>query len=237
MGCLEIPQKGKAYIAKERLNKGTELLSEMPMVTVNLHLSGSISEKEMKILNLFPELRKRSHAIILIIRFMDLLQISPFSYLHLFQSYCSSSQRTRRFQQEIDQISQAIFTYYQHDQHQYLNLAHGCVDYVLRNTFTISNFELQPIGFGLFARASIFNHHCAPNVHQFFHPDTGQITLRTNRQISSGEELCISYIDLGLPTFYRRLELSLKYQFNCMCSRCCLADSCDRWKCTQRKVR
>jgi hypothetical protein len=231
-------------VARERLTKGTQLFVEMPMVSVHLNITSSchnpsfrsLNEMEMRILKLFPELKQRSHAIVLIIRFMNLLQESPSCYLHLFESYCSPSQRTKKYQNEIDQISQVIFTYYQHNYHQYLSLAHGCIDYVLRNTFTISDFELKPIGFGLFERASIFNHHCTPNTHHFFHPETGQITLRTNRQVSSGEELCISYIDLGQPTFYRRQELFLKYQFHCMCSRCSLVDSSDRWKCSQKKV-
>jgi hypothetical protein len=76
----------------------------------------------------------------------------------------------------------------------------------------------------------LLNHSCIPNCIQRF-DSHGNIILRTNTDVSKGEELCISYIDTAMPTWYRQRELSQGYYFNCQCPRCCRTDPQDGYIC------
>lgn len=72
--------------------------------------------------------------------------------------------------------------------------------------------------YALFDTISYFNHSCSANVK---HSRNGiAITGVANRPIKAGEELCITYVDLGLSTIERRQILYSSFHFVCMCEKC-----------------
>ncbi|KAL1529218.1 hypothetical protein AB1Y20_000174 [Prymnesium parvum] len=71
--------------------------------------------------------------------------------------------------------------------------------------------------------ASCFNHSCEPNV-LVSCGETHQVSFVAGREISEGEELCISYAPLDLDYEARQQIFKYKYAFTCTCSRC--AEEC-----------
>lgn len=121
------------------------------------------------------------------------------------------------------------------------------------NAFTVvtndptdpTDIECRPIGIGLYKYASKFNHSCVPNAVQSFQYDTYNrskhnkfdinsfyICIYANCDIYPGDEVSISYMDLGKPTWWRRSYLKHYYNFTCYCYRCCMFDVYDGMKCT-----
>ncbi|KAG5183825.1 hypothetical protein JKP88DRAFT_140801, partial [Tribonema minus] len=70
----------------------------------------------------------------------------------------------------------------------------------------------------------MLNHSCIPNVALCFSFGTEHnvpvLTFRALRNISAGEELCYSYVDLYQTTAQRRHMLQAAYHFTCGCVRC-----------------
>ncbi|KAF4729835.1 Zinc finger MYND domain-containing protein 15, partial [Perkinsus olseni] len=62
----------------------------------------------------------------------------------------------------------------------------------------------------------------SPNVIPTFTDGPGIPTLcfRAIRKITSGEEICHSYVELTLPSWKRRDVLLRDYEFLCQCERC-----------------
>jgi len=92
-----------------------------------------------------------------------------------------------------------------------------------QNGFTISDDECQPLGFGLFSNAAMVNHSCAPNMVASFHltpHHPPSLRMRTVTAVPAGDELTISYIDVGATTAARQEELAKSYCFTCNCNRC-----------------
>lgn len=78
-------------------------------------------------------------------------------------------------------------------------------------------------GVVLMDAANLFNHSCDPNVDETSDMNTNgtAITFRAARDISVGEELCISYIDVdGVTLEERQRSLGAQYSFACTCPRC-----------------
>lgn len=61
-----------------------------------------------------------------------------------------------------------------------------------------------------------FNHSCNPNTDCYFNTDSNTLTFVTNKNIKSGEELTIEYINHTA----NRLCLYFTYGFNCKCEIC-----------------
>ncbi|CAE7320141.1 ASHR1, partial [Symbiodinium microadriaticum] len=75
------------------------------------------------------------------------------------------------------------------------------------------------IGVGVFPIAAVsFNHSCSPNIVNVF--VNGKMEYRALCDISSGDELCVSYIDCTSGTVARRNILSESRFFHCACRRC-----------------
>jgi hypothetical protein len=98
------------------------------------------------------------------------------------------------------------------------------------NLFTVVDDFQNEAGVGCYPHAALLNHSCAPNCIQRFDAHA-TIILRTNTDVAKGEELCISYIDTAMPTWYRQRELLQGYYFNCECPRCCRTDPQDGYIC------
>lgn len=76
----------------------------------------------------------------------------------------------------------------------------------------------RAVGRELFITGSYFNHSCAPNCIIYRRGAFGFVF--TQADVQTGEELCISYIDLEPPRASRRSELLKFFHFDCECSRC-----------------
>lgn len=101
-----------------------------------------------------------------------------------------------------------------------------------KNNFGIVNSLHSTIGEGVYPAAALLNHSCFPNCilryklgtissnngKQQFHPPILQIIAC--RDISFGEELTHSYVDLALCTQERQARLSQNHGFVCQCQRC-----------------
>ncbi|CAJ1410192.1 unnamed protein product [Effrenium voratum] len=80
------------------------------------------------------------------------------------------------------------------------------------NAFTVTDEELREVGLGLYIRAAVFNHAEEPNCLQSF---VGrQLVIRTCRPVPEGEELCITYADLGQLSLRRRALLREHFHFD-----------------------
>ncbi|XP_075906291.1 histone-lysine N-methyltransferase SMYD3 [Nelusetta ayraudi] len=86
------------------------------------------------------------------------------------------------------------------------------------NCFTISDGELREIGVGLYPSLSLLNHDCRPNCVMVFQGT--KLQLRAVREISSQEELTISYVETLSLTEDRQRQLEEQYQFTCQCQHC-----------------
>lgn len=76
-------------------------------------------------------------------------------------------------------------------------------------------------GIALFARVATLNHSCEPNCEVVWaHSPSSAATVVTTRCVQSGEELCISYVDVRLSVQERRAALEQRYGFTCDCERC-----------------
>lgn len=69
-------------------------------------------------------------------------------------------------------------------------------------------------------QVSRLNHSCLPNCEQFWEESTGLEKLFATKDISKGEELCISYVEPFLNTAQRRQVFQARYAFQCTCSSC-----------------
>ena len=81
---------------------------------------------------------------------------------------------------------------------------------------------------GIFTLTAFMNHSCGPNaeIRGQEYVDCN-IDVVAKEDISRGEEICISYSNLGANPSYsvgaknqRRKELSSRYLFHCQCFRC-----------------
>jgi len=77
-------------------------------------------------------------------------------------------------------------------------------------------------GQAMYRIGSCFNHSCKPCVQITYDENRNDETLVAValRDILSGEELCISYIDEELPYRNRQLHLFDHYLFKCQCEKC-----------------
>jgi hypothetical protein len=83
------------------------------------------------------------------------------------------------------------------------------------------------LGYGVYPRASYFNHSCWPNTTFYKNPElkVPHMNFLTVWPIEKeGEEVCISYIDISAGLRDRRNTLLDKYFFHCTCERCMLQE-------------
>ncbi|KAK4786312.1 hypothetical protein SAY86_003001 [Trapa natans] len=76
--------------------------------------------------------------------------------------------------------------------------------------------------YGIYPRASFFNHDCLPNVCRFDYVDTGDtdIIVRMIHDVPMGREICLSYFPVNLNYRNRQKRLAEDYGFSCDCDRC-----------------
>ncbi|WVQ75700.1 hypothetical protein IAR50_005330 [Cryptococcus sp. DSM 104548] len=92
------------------------------------------------------------------------------------------------------------------------------------NAFTLTSPSLDPIGIAVSPLLALANHSCAPNAVAVFPRGGREIDLVAISNISPGEEVVISYIDVSTPYHHRQPELLDRYRFSCHCSLCRLSE-------------
>ncbi|KAF9025277.1 SET domain-containing protein [Hymenopellis radicata] len=88
------------------------------------------------------------------------------------------------------------------------------------NVFGLYEMEgdTEMFGFAMYTWGSYFNHDCTPNIRK---ERQGRcMAFYTARDIHSGEELCISYIDIKDTVAQRQEELMKEWYFRCICRKC-----------------
>eukprot|EP00438_Fugacium_kawagutii_P035850 Skav205418 [mRNA] locus=scaffold582:194343:195203:- [translate_table: standard] len=77
---------------------------------------------------------------------------------------------------------------------------------------TVTDEELREIALGLYLQGALFNHHEEPNCLQSF---VGRnLVIRTCRAVAKGDELCITYFELGQLSRVRHALLLKHFHFS-----------------------
>lgn len=80
------------------------------------------------------------------------------------------------------------------------------------NAMTVTDEELREIALGLYLQGAFFNHHEEPNCLQSF---VGRnLVIRTCRAVAKGDELCITYFELGQLSRVRHALLLKHFHFS-----------------------
>jgi len=106
----------------------------------------------------------------------------------------------------------------EHTNAEYLPMLHQHLDAIFSRILSNCHVSSDPIGAGLFPVMSQFNHDCDNNCS--FWSEAGQMVAVTQRNVSKGEELTISYITdtyRDFPTRQKHIEWR---GFQCRCARC-----------------
>lgn len=103
---------------------------------------------------------------------------------------------------------------------------------VNNNGFTIEDEELSHLGSAVFPDVALMNHSCSPNVIVTYKGTAAEV--RAVQDISPGDEIFNSYIDLLYPTEDRNERLIDSYFFECDCKEC-TTKSKDKAKMALRK--
>lgn len=80
--------------------------------------------------------------------------------------------------------------------------------------------------YGVYPRASFFNHDCLPNACRFDYVDSvadhgnTDIIVRVIHDLPEGREICLSYFPVNLKYSERQRRLKEDYGFACDCDRC-----------------
>ncbi|KAL8465785.1 hypothetical protein ACS0TY_035040 [Phlomoides rotata] len=88
------------------------------------------------------------------------------------------------------------------------------------------NKERSVRAYGIYPRASFFNHDCLPNACRFDYVDSAtdfhntDIVVRVIHNLPSGREICLSYFPVNLQYSERQQRLKEDYGFVCDCDRC-----------------
>ncbi|XP_067239033.1 N-lysine methyltransferase SMYD2-B [Chanodichthys erythropterus] len=101
------------------------------------------------------------------------------------------------------------------------------------NGFTVEDEELSSLGLAIFPDIALMNHSCCPNVIITYRGVNAEV--RAVQEISPGQEIYISYIDLLYPTEDRIERLRDAYYFSCDCKEC-TSKSMDMMKMKVRKL-
>ncbi|KAI4386322.1 hypothetical protein MLD38_004263 [Melastoma candidum] len=91
------------------------------------------------------------------------------------------------------------------------------------------NAERSVRAYGIYPRASLFNHDCLPNACRFDYVDGGKrevadnntdVIIRMIHDVPAGREICLSYFPVNWSYSSRQKRLREDYGFVCECDRC-----------------
>ena len=209
--------RGACTISNCNIEAGEEILREEPVgyspYDHQLNFDALLSPVEKSVISKCPI---KIHTCILASRILTYMENNVLSRQKL-SKLCDSSQFvSQTILEKLNVVSDIVYKLagkiYPLDDTVLLILK------IMVNAFTITDDEMNPIGIGLYLKAAEINHSCDPNSFQSFHGN--KIYIRALRNISTHEEITISYIDIGRPNWWRRKELLHSYGFICHCRRC-----------------
>ncbi|CAH9082200.1 unnamed protein product [Cuscuta europaea] len=94
--------------------------------------------------------------------------------------------------------------------------------------------------YGIYPRASLFNHDCLPNACRFDYVDADSnpytntdVVIRVLHDVTEGREVCLSYFPVNLKYSERQRRLRDDYGFTCHCDRCNVESN---WKDEEEEV-
>eukprot|EP01041_Mallomonas_annulata_P006912 gene6912-14039_t len=227
--------KGRCVTAGQIIHAGTEILSEQPLATApfrdiacneNSSFPNELSKKETFVLRNCPP-HLSFQGTVLVSRVIKCMEMNDNTRnevlkLHHNDKFMNNNDIDNTFaaSQIINKLLDKPYEF------------QFCLEIAQRlrqNAFTITDEEMNAQGIGLYLIASMFNHSCVANAHHSFNGTT--LTVRALRDISPGEEVTISYIDVGRPVWWRRSKLLSSYGFTCHCSRCSTRDTNEYYHC------
>ncbi|MEW5298630.1 MAG: hypothetical protein WDW36_001726 [Sanguina aurantia] len=86
------------------------------------------------------------------------------------------------------------------------------------NSFCLGRFPTRE---GIFLTTARFNHSCVPNCYHAWNSSLGMMTVHTNSEVTSGDELMLSYGDYySMDRGHRQVVLRGRYNFACGCKAC-----------------
>ena len=100
------------------------------------------------------------------------------------------------------------------------------------NNFGVTDFMVRVVASAVYPLGALLNHSCDPNC--LLRYDCGSrnrknepplLEIVAARDISAGEELTHSYVELVSPAHTRRISLRDTYGFECRCEKCSFANS------------
>ncbi len=87
------------------------------------------------------------------------------------------------------------------------------------NAFNLGSSS--PFQQAVFPKISRINHSCIPNAQGNFHDELGRFNIHATRDIETGEELTLNYMqELGVGREMRQERLMSGYGFSCECTAC-----------------
>lgn len=89
---------------------------------------------------------------------------------------------------------------------------------ILTNSLTLVAPTCDPLGLVFDPFACLANHSCEPNAYVVMNGP--ELSFRTLQDISSGEEVLVSYIDSTEAYNIRQAQLAKRYYFACKCAKC-----------------
>lgn len=109
-----------------------------------------------------------------------------------------------------------------HNMHTNDNIMKGVIERfikVSKNTLKMMDKELEPVGLAVYRKpVNFFNHSCVSNCVTIF--KNRKIIIRAIYDIYPGEELTISYVDVGFDRKTRLAICADQYFFTCSCRLC-----------------
>ncbi|KAL1210635.1 Histone-lysine N-methyltransferase ASHR2 [Cardamine amara subsp. amara] len=95
----------------------------------------------------------------------------------------------------------------------------------LMEPFSVSNEKRSVRAYGIYPKASFFNHDCLPNACRFDYVDSASdgnndIIIRMIHDVPQGREVCLSYFPVNMNYSSRQKRLLEDYGFKCDCDRC-----------------
>ncbi|XWV24666.1 hypothetical protein QJ856_gp1118 [Tupanvirus deep ocean] len=197
-----IPNKGKALIATEKIPKNTVIIKELPafMIPKNKHIFCDIFQLLYTIMNSNDTETKN--------KFISLAPDKIDNFLHHKKVFLKALHNLSRMR---NKHAKKIYSFLvnNHTENEIVLL---CAKYMC------NAFEFGNDGPVILLLGTLMNHSCDPNVK--FIKENGYMVFRTSRNIQVGEELCDHYIDIKLPKNKRQKMLKERYGFVCKCPRC-----------------
>ncbi len=192
----EIPGKGRGFVASKALAVGTVVLSENVFCRC-------MEDAD----NVHVECVQWSRSII--DRYGNIGERFLLDFLHVTNSF----DETFRIDPAVDACCEELAYAGEDDEMRIVPLRRAGAA-VRSNAFEKGDWFYLPI-FG-----TLFNHACQPNAEISCDLSNGRAHVHLRRAVAAGEEVCISYIDQGLPLHVRRAQLHCIWDFECRCNQC-----------------